>query len=329
MKLIFKSAYYIFVTAILGLGLLLFATITPLLGGTYVKVVKSGSMEPFIKTGGIVVVREAASFRAGDVITFGKDTKTQIPTTHRIYKINEDGTFITKGDANNAPDPIPVSPAEVKGKVVWSAPYLGYILDFAKKPLGFILLVVVPALIVIVDEIWKIAREIGQMRGKKRAVARTNATSNVLDLRQLPRENGHRYSMSGKIMIALVLITGPAVGLSSIESTVSYYRESETSINNRMQAGEHDNTPEPILISSFASLSIEDEGESQTSSTTPTEASEEQDTSTTTPVELPVDLPEVPVSDVGVDLGSSDVTVPEESLDTTEVSPVLEEVSSE
>ena len=43
----------------------------------------------------------------------------------------------------------------------------GYVLDFAKKPLGFVLLVGIPAGVVIVDEIMKIFREVALIRRKK------------------------------------------------------------------------------------------------------------------------------------------------------------------
>jgi hypothetical protein len=46
-------------------------------------------------------------------------------------------------------------------------PYLGYILDFAKKPIGFVLLVGVPAGLIIIDEIIKIFHEVALIKRKK------------------------------------------------------------------------------------------------------------------------------------------------------------------
>ena len=57
---------------------------------------------------------------------------------------------------------------------MFTVPYLGYVLDFAKRPIGFVLLVGVPALIIIFDEIGKIIREIKLMRRKKQL---SNATT--------------------------------------------------------------------------------------------------------------------------------------------------------
>lgn len=170
MKTLFNLVYYIFVACIIGIALLLLASMVPVPGNIKVKIVKSGSMEPTIMTGGIVVIAPAENYTVGDIITFGQDTKTQIPTTHRIVRIEGEGplrAFATKGDANNDEDPAPTRIGDIKGKVLFTVPYLGYILDFAKKPLGFALLVGVPALAIIIDELGKIIAEIKSMKKKK------------------------------------------------------------------------------------------------------------------------------------------------------------------
>jgi signal peptidase len=68
--------------------------------------------------------------------------------------------YITKGDANNAPDQKVVLKKEILGKVLLDIPYLGYAVDFIKKPLGFALIILIPAGIIISDEIKKIFKEI-------------------------------------------------------------------------------------------------------------------------------------------------------------------------
>lgn len=170
MKFLFNTIYYIIIAGVMVIALLLLTTLVPIPGNFKIKIVKSGSMEPYIKTGGIVVIKPSDSYNIGDVITFGKDTKTQIPTTHRIVKIDGSGplrTFTTKGDANDSEDPQVTRLTEISGKVLFTVPYLGFVLDFAKKPLGFFLLVGVPALAIIFDEIMKIISEIRLMRRKK------------------------------------------------------------------------------------------------------------------------------------------------------------------
>ncbi|MBC7836579.1 signal peptidase I [Acetobacteraceae bacterium] len=163
MKVLFNILYYTFLAAVVSIGLLLVSSLMPIPGAAEVKVVKSGSMEPSIHVGSIVLIKPASSYGVGDVITFGPDTKVQIPTTHRIVDTQGEGasqTFTTKGDANDAPDPAAIRRQDIDGKVIFTIPYVGYVLDFAKKPLGFALLVGIPALLIIFEEISKIVREV-------------------------------------------------------------------------------------------------------------------------------------------------------------------------
>ena len=121
-----------------------------------------------ILLGGILPIPES-SYKVGDIITFGKDTKTEVPTTHRIIGDKViDGVLIytTKGDANEDKDTKEVRKDEIIGKTIFSVPYLGYIMDFAKKPLGFILLVGLPALYIVYDEVAKIVAEVKKLRKK-------------------------------------------------------------------------------------------------------------------------------------------------------------------
>lgn len=177
MNTLFKIGYKIFMVAVVALGLLLLASLVPIPGNFEVKIVQSGSMEPAIKTGALVVIKESEAYRVGDVIMFGEDTKTTVPTTHRIIADEvRSGIFYytTKGDANEDQDPQQVAQSEVIGKVLFSIPYLGYVLDFAKKPLGFILLIGVPAVLVVSDEARKIWREILKLRAKKKEEVQNN-----------------------------------------------------------------------------------------------------------------------------------------------------------
>jgi len=60
---------------------------------------------------------------------------------------------------------------EVLGRVLFSIPYLGFLVNFFQQPLGFILLIVVPATIIVSDEIRKISREIIKLKNKKKAIS--------------------------------------------------------------------------------------------------------------------------------------------------------------
>lgn len=168
----FKILYTTFYAGIiLIIGLLLIA-LFPIKGNYQIKIVKSGSMEPSIATGSIVVIKPSANYKEGDVVTFGKDTKTDIPTTHRIVGSRaSEGVilFTTKGDANEDPDTKEIRQSDIHGKVLFDVPYFGYIIDMARKPVGFAVLIIVPALIVVFDEGVKIFHEIKKMRTLRQA----------------------------------------------------------------------------------------------------------------------------------------------------------------
>lgn len=163
MKRLKQAGYYAFMTAVVALGLLLVASLVPVPGNVEVKIVQSGSMAPTITTGSTVIVRPTGDYQTGDIITYGPDTPTQVPTTHRIISSTSTDTgvvYTTKGDANDSPDPQPVREDEIIGEVLLSVTYLGYLLDFARQPVGFALLVGLPAAIIIIDELAVIYREI-------------------------------------------------------------------------------------------------------------------------------------------------------------------------
>lgn len=120
-------------------------------------VVLSGSMEPSISTGDVVVVDETTpeALGEGDVITYLRgDAET--PTTHRIVGVTEqDGerAFVTQGDNNDQPDQRPVPASQVMGVVILTVPYIGYVIEFANTTVGFMTLIVAPFLLLLALEI--------------------------------------------------------------------------------------------------------------------------------------------------------------------------------
>ena len=187
MKIFSKLFYIVFVLLLLSVAGLFLASLLPIPGNIKVKIVKSGSMEPAIHTGSIVVVKPQSSYAVGDVITFGEDTKVRIPTTHRIVSVRDDAgtvSYSAKGDANEEADPIVVSKGSVIGKVTFAIPYAGYVLDFARQPLGFTFLIGIPASIIILDETLRIVNEIMGMRRRREPEEEFPAMQqHVIDLR--------------------------------------------------------------------------------------------------------------------------------------------------
>ena len=172
-KKIIKIIYGIFLGLMAGLVLMLAVSMLPVPGNIRALTVLSGSMEPAIHTGSVVVIKPFADYKIGDVITFGEISKTKTPTTHRIKDIKiVDGkpVYITKGDANNSEDNAEVSAGSVKGKVLFSIPYLGYALNFMRQPAGFALVVIVPATLIVWEETKKIWREVAKNKRGRQTV---------------------------------------------------------------------------------------------------------------------------------------------------------------
>jgi signal peptidase len=110
------------------------------IGADHGFVVLSGSMEPAISPGDVVIVA-SGPVAVGDVITYR--TGNEVPTTHRIVE-EVDGAYRTKGDANENVDAGLVDPSQVLGNVVVVIPLIGYVILWANTTVGFALLVVVP-----------------------------------------------------------------------------------------------------------------------------------------------------------------------------------------
>jgi signal peptidase I len=137
-------------------------------------VVQSGSMEPTIKTGSLIVISPDSEYSTGDVITFNsileEDNPREYVITHRINDTKiENGSevFETKGDANNIADNFLISEDQILGEVRFSLPYIGYLIDFAKSKIGFVILILIPTIIICYQEVQNIIKEGKRMSVKK------------------------------------------------------------------------------------------------------------------------------------------------------------------
>lgn len=126
-------------------------------------VVQSGSMSPAIPTGSVVFYHHipAERVRVGQVIVFSEPGQPDRQVTHRVFQIKDGPTgryFVTKGDANGAPDAWRV-PAIGTGWVAgFHVPALGYVLAYLQSPVARLLLLLIPALAlggITLYEIWR------------------------------------------------------------------------------------------------------------------------------------------------------------------------------
>ncbi|MCC3292063.1 signal peptidase I [Arthrobacter sp. zg-Y1110] len=112
--------------------------VIPLVTGSQTFSVLTSSMAPHYAPGTFLVVKPTPfeELRAGDVITYQIESGSSAVITHRITSVGtaQDGerTLITKGDNNDVADAEPVREVQVRGKLFYAVPFVG----FAANALG-------------------------------------------------------------------------------------------------------------------------------------------------------------------------------------------------
>ncbi|AKB39686.1 signal peptidase I [Methanosarcina mazei] len=160
-----KKKEIIQIAIFLIIGIFLINTLMPFYTGSeQFMIVLSGSMVPLFLPGDFVITKsvDPNELNVGDVVTF------QVPSgqpgtfvTHRIISIGKTYSsageipyFQTKGDANNVQDDFKVPATNVLGKLAFVIPSLGLLIDaFKKSKIFFILMVMLPSGILVLDEI--------------------------------------------------------------------------------------------------------------------------------------------------------------------------------
>lgn len=141
-----------------------FPLVPPFKNYYHSRTVLTGSMGPKISKGSVVINQwlDQKNLKVGDIITYQHPSdKKIIYITHRIVEIDKTGLlwrFETKGDANPAADFGLVTQASIEGKAIITIPFIGYLIEFFKTPVGFILVIALPLLIFIVRQIRDVLR---------------------------------------------------------------------------------------------------------------------------------------------------------------------------
>ena len=137
----------------------------PLLS-TYVIVTES--MIPTISINDAIVVGRVndSMINVGDVITFSSVDRNYngLTVTHRVVgkQLTSDGSYLyrTKGDNNVLEDSSLVEFDCIYGKVLFKIPKIGYIKNVISTPLGFILSLSIPVIIIIIYEIYRVVKTV-------------------------------------------------------------------------------------------------------------------------------------------------------------------------
>lgn len=210
--------------------------------GNKALIVRSGSMQPAIGVGDLVVVKGAnhaqtpipgalPKYKVGDVVAFESERNKSTLITHRVSRVEvttDKILYETKGDANNAPDNNLVPENKVLGKSMFTVPSLGKVFAAAKTREGFFALILAPAILVIIFEVVTIFREIKKIRRKKLE----------------PQIEAARESIRSNLMLRILV---PMIlGTMFFHTSFASYADTEVSTGNNMQAsGDFGQQPAP------------------------------------------------------------------------------------
>jgi signal peptidase I len=147
--------------AVLGVLVLSVGTFT---GWLSIQTVPTGSMEPTIHKGSVIVVDPIAvdDVEVGDIIVFAAP-ETGRMTVHRVATVEYDGdgrpVFTTRGDANNGPDPWRLTvDGDHLHQVRYSVPVVGSLLLRLSDPTTRLVLTVIGAALVLgfgLHHVWR------------------------------------------------------------------------------------------------------------------------------------------------------------------------------
>jgi signal peptidase len=150
----------------IALAALALAVAVPLAFGDRPFTVLTGSMEPTIAAGDVVIEERISPLEArlGDVVTF-KDPEDQGRLlTHRVRSIRRDGPFlrfVTQGDANNTVEHWRIPLDGQLGRVLYAIPWVGHLTVLTQTRTGLLLILFVPLLLLGMDELRRIWRPRG------------------------------------------------------------------------------------------------------------------------------------------------------------------------
>lgn len=165
----------------------------------------SGSMEPNINIYDVVLSKKVKSpndIKVGDVITFISTSSISkgMTITHRVIEVtkNENGVaYRTKGDNNISPDTAPAEYNNVIGKVVLRVPQLGRVQSFLGTQGGWLIVIVIPALIIIISDILKIF----QLAGVKNKIEKIEEEDKKRKLEKIEKENLRKQDIKKRLRL--------------------------------------------------------------------------------------------------------------------------------
>ena len=122
--------------------------------------VRSESMKPAINIGDMIITGPMngpfdGEVKPGAIVTYehGKGL-----VTHRVLSV-DGSNLVTKGDATEEPDSWEVTMSDVKGVYLFKIPYVGYALNFIRSKLGWFVVIILPATLLVALLVKEIVKE--------------------------------------------------------------------------------------------------------------------------------------------------------------------------
>ncbi|MDR1628915.1 MAG: signal peptidase I [Oscillospiraceae bacterium] len=120
-------------------------------------IVLSDSMRAQFAVGDIVVsknVQNGESLQPGDIITFTSidPANSGAVVTHKIRSVTEykgEKAYVTYGTTTGSDDEYPVPASKVMGVYSFTLPRMGYFFEFLKTPMGYVVVILVPFLLIL------------------------------------------------------------------------------------------------------------------------------------------------------------------------------------
>lgn len=179
--------------------------------------VESGSMEPTIKTHSLIVVKPQTEYQKGEIVTYKINSGDRETTTHRITDIlreDNQNKYLTRGDANNGNDFVPIKHTQIVGKTIFQIPFVGYFPIALGTKTGLFFIVLLPTILIIGKELRQI----------KKALSKTQ--DGPSDNQKM---NYKRITLLQGILVGYLFLAG-------INSTQSYFITTRLIVNNQLQA---------------------------------------------------------------------------------------------
>jgi signal peptidase len=199
------------------LGLVLLAPLAALFATTWVlgwrlQVISTPSMSPLYPAGTLVAVEpiDASAVQAGMVIVFRDPARPDRLVAHRaVMRIPADQPlWQTKGDANRDADPWHVAAADVRGRVRWGVPGLGWVVSTFHGWSGAAILVGSPLALLAAAEVSDLVRR-RRKAGRNAAAVRGSAGEPAT-------EKAKSESSSADISTLTITLTLPQAEIDSI-----------------------------------------------------------------------------------------------------------------